>query len=72
MPTNLSQLALYQRRGGHLALAMAPDALARSRLGPLAKKWVCAMYSADRGILVSGYQSDDIPVGVPSGARWLM
>ena len=66
-----ARLALYERRGGYLVLVMAPNTVDPSRIGPLAKRWICTMYSADRGILVSGYQSDDIPVGVPSGARWL-
>lgn len=65
-----ARLAIYTRRGEPMALIQAPNTLPASKLGPLAKPWLCAVYSADRGMLVSGYQSVGTPRGVPGDARW--
>jgi hypothetical protein len=65
------QLAVYERRGGPMVLAMAPNGLPPTRLGLRVKPWISVVYSADRGMIVSGYQSAGIPAGVPSDSTWL-
>ena len=69
-----SELAVYERRGGHVAVVLAPTAAV---VVPTARgrRWLPGLlvtYSADRGIIVTGYQvSSRAAASIPSGARWL-
>lgn len=70
-----AQLALYHRRGGNIAATLTPTihVVSADRRGPrsLAELWV--VYSADRGIIVTGYQvlSRD-EISIPEDTRWLL
>jgi hypothetical protein len=68
------RLAIYLRRGGHLAATISPtlSGVPASRRGPEALPWLLVVYSADRGIIVSGYQiSGSETAAIPEDARWL-
>ena len=69
-----AKLALYQRRGGNMAASLAPtrEAVPASRQGSLSLPWLLVVYSADRGIIVTGYQIASLDeVSIPEGTRWL-
>jgi hypothetical protein len=68
------RLALYERRGGPIAAVLTPTELVLSpaERGPSALPLFLVVYSADRGIIVSGYQvSSVLRTGIPQEARWL-
>lgn len=69
-----ARLAIYFRRGGHIAMTVTPTdrVLPPSRrgVGELPNRLV--VYSADRGIIVTGYQFSTIEAtGIPKEVRWL-
>lgn len=69
-----ARLAVYLRRGGHVATVVCrtADVVSPERLGPGTLPWLIVVYSADRGILVSGYQfSSFATVSIPEDALWL-
>ena len=67
-----ARIALYERRGGHIAGILAPNELALDRRGAKALPWVYVVYSADRGTIISGYQASSLEeLDIPEGARWL-
>ena len=67
-----ARIALYERRGGHVAGILAPNELPPDRRGAKALPWVYVVYSADRGTIISGYQASSVQeVDIPEGARWL-
>jgi hypothetical protein len=69
-----SHLAVYERRGGHVAIVLAATEaiLVPMRRGPLWLPELLVTYSADRGIIVTGYQvSSRAAASIPLGARWL-
>lgn len=68
-----SGLALYRRRGGSLAAVVAVTAsvVPGERLGPNSVANLIAIYSADRDILVTGYQLSRLEAAVPGDALWL-
>lgn len=69
-----ARLVIYQRRGGPVAATFTPSdrVLPASRRGPKALPWLYVVYSADRGIIVSGYQTSGLQtLSVPGDARWL-
>lgn len=68
-------LSVYSRRGGHLAtvLTRTNQVLAAPELGPLWLPELVVVYSADQGIIASGYQaSSRDAVGIPKDAQWLL
>lgn len=68
------RLYILRRRGGHLAVAFAPTSqvIPPVRLGQDAQAWVLVVYSADWGIIVTGYQTNDEPATrLPREATWL-
>lgn len=68
------RIVVYGRRGGHLVAALATTAsvLPRSRQGEASLPWMAVVYSADWGIIVTGYQvSAPEAVALPEDARWL-
>jgi hypothetical protein len=69
-----ARLAIYARRGGSVAIAIATTAAvlppARRGIGELPNLLV--VFSADRGMIVTGYQFSTIEAtGIPKEARWL-
>ena len=69
-----AHLTVYSERGGALAAALAPTAevVQVQRQGPRALTNVAVIYSADRGIIVTGYQFSTLDrIRIPEGARWL-
>jgi hypothetical protein len=68
------RLALYERRGGPIAAALTSTDLVLSpaECGTGALPLFLVVYSADRGIIISGYQvSSMLQIGIPQEARWL-
>lgn len=69
-----ARLAVYQRRGGILAVTITPTerVVPRERLGPLALPNLLVIFSANRGMIVTGYQYSSIEaIGIPKEAQWL-
>jgi len=69
-----ARLATYERRGGHIAVTMTPTSAAvpSVRRTPASLPDVLVVYSADRGIILSGYQVSSLDqTGIPDEARWL-
>jgi hypothetical protein len=69
-----ARLGLYIRRGGHLAAVIADTELAvpRTRRGTTSLPHLLVLYSADRGIIISGYQfSAMTAVAMPKDVLWL-
>ncbi len=70
-----AKLALYQRRGGYVAATLTPTdhAVAAMRRGPRSVEELWVVYSADRGIILTGYQvSSRDEVSIPKDTRWLL
>lgn len=70
-----ARLALYQRRGGYLAATLTPtaDVIPAIRRGPRSRVELWVVYSADRGIILTGYQvSSRDEVSIPKDTRWLL
>lgn len=68
------RVAVYQRRGGSLAacVTLTDRAVPFTRRGPASCALIVVVYSADRAIIVTGYQASAISyVSLPGGARWL-
>jgi hypothetical protein len=66
------QLVVYQRGGGHLAAVLAPTTVAPARQGAQPQPYIYLLYSADRGILITGYQASGLAeIHLPGDARWL-
>ncbi|MBI4492754.1 MAG: hypothetical protein HY690_08195 [Chloroflexi bacterium] len=69
-----ARLAIYVRRGGHIAVTLTAtdEVVPPSRRGARALPELLVVYSADRGIIISGYQISSLATtGVPKNARWL-
>ncbi len=67
-----ARLLIYQRRGGAIAAVLAETALEASRRGSNTRTYLFVAYSADRGILVTGYQIRQIhEIALPEVVRWL-
>jgi hypothetical protein len=69
-----ARLALYRRRGGAIVAAVSStsDIVPISRQGLGSQPWLIVLYSAERGILISGYQfSSFARVSIPGDAQWL-
>ena len=69
-----TSLAVYGRRGGRLAatLTRTVQAVPASQRGPDWLPELLVVYSADRGMIVTGYQvSGRQVIHIPEGARWL-
>jgi hypothetical protein len=67
-------LAIYRRRGGALLLAFTSTArvVPPERLGPNTLPLLAVVYSADRGVIISGYQASALDrVHIPPDAIWL-
>ncbi|MDF3042169.1 MAG: hypothetical protein K0Q71_4875 [Thermomicrobiales bacterium] len=69
-----ARLVIYARRGGSIAGIFAPTefAVPAVRLGPESLPELFGVYSADRGTIVSGYQTlGQQELAIPSNAQWL-
>lgn len=69
-----AQLAVYRRRGGNITATLTPtDAVVTAlRRGLKTLPWLVVVHSADRGIIVSGYQATGLQtMSIPGDARWL-
>lgn len=67
-----ARLVVYKSRGDNSAGVFAPNVVSASRQGPRPEPFIYVIYSADRGIVVTGYQaSSPQEVEVPGSARWL-
>jgi hypothetical protein len=69
-----ARLAVYERRGGVIAVTLTPTsaAVSASRRTPESLPSLLVVFSADRGIILTGYQvSAPDRTGVPEDARWL-
>jgi hypothetical protein len=69
-----ARLAVYARRGGRLATALTATAgsVPVERRGPAALPLLLVVYSADRSMIVTGYQVSSLQVaGISEDARWL-
>lgn len=70
----VARLAVYERRGGHLAITVIRTEIALPRLRRTRESLpeLLVIYSADRGIIVSGYQVSSLDqTGVPRDVLWL-
>ena len=69
-----ARLAVYLRRGGPIAATLTPTSTAVPTAGRTLASLpeMLVIYSADRGIILSGYQASRLEAtGVPQEARWL-
>ena len=69
-----ARLVVYRRRGGDVAATLTPTnrIVPASRRGLKALPWLFVVHSADRGIIVSGYQASGLgTLSMPGNARWL-
>ena len=69
-----ARLAVYERRGDQVAATITPTrrVLPPRRLGPRPLPNLLVVYSAVRGIMVTGYQFSALEnTGIPEGVRWL-
>jgi hypothetical protein len=68
-------LVICTRRGGSIAGTLAPtrSAVPAVRLGSGPSPELFVVYSADRGVIVTGYQcSSRNELAIPEGALWLL
>ena len=69
-----ARIAVYFRRGGHLAAVIAQSGriLPAGRTGEKSLPLFFVVYSADRGIILTGYQaSSPSTIALPGDAQWL-
>lgn len=67
-----ARIVLYRRRGGSVAAVIAPNHIPRARLGADARPYVFVVFAADRGTIITGYQTSfAVPPNVPEDALWL-
>ncbi len=67
-----ARVAVYARREGHMVATLSANVVSMGRRGPKALPLLFVVYSADRGMIVSGYQVSSLQaVDVPGEALWL-
>lgn len=69
-----ADIALSYLRGGNIVLAAAPthEAVPESRRGPGSLPLTVVVYSADRGLLLTGYQASSLDkIRIAEDALWL-
>jgi hypothetical protein len=55
-----------------MAAIIAQNRIPQGRLGSGALPWILVVLSADRGTIVTGYQSSSsTPANIPEGGLWL-
>jgi hypothetical protein len=66
-----ARIVLYQRRGGCLAAIIAQNRIPAERRGADALPWLLVVFSADRGTIITGYQtSSDMLSNIPEDGLW--
>jgi hypothetical protein len=68
------QIAVYERRGGHIAAVIAPieHVVPAQRRGPESESLITVVYAADRGSIITGYQIAQVRTAfIPENALWL-
>jgi hypothetical protein len=66
------RVALFRRRGGDMVAVLGQNRIPANRLGPQALPWILVVFSADRGTIISGYQtSSDTLANIPEDSLWL-
>lgn len=68
------RLAIYERRGGHVAATIAPTerVVPPARQGRRPQPWLLVIYLVDQGIILTAYQFSTLEqTGIPKEARWL-
>jgi|GEM_PF-5730541 len=71
---DMSRIAIYVRRGGNLSaiLAQSERVLPAHRRGEKSLPLLFVVYSADRAIILSGYQATSLQtIALPEDIRWL-
>lgn len=66
--------AIYIRRGGNIAVVLAATEriVPADRRGPTSAPLLFVVHSADRGMLITGYQASSLArISLPEGVRWL-
>lgn len=69
-----SRLAVFERRGGGVAVTIAPTngITPPMQTGGGALPHLIVVYAADRGCIITGYQFSKLDqLGIPEGAQWL-
>jgi hypothetical protein len=69
-----AHLVVYRRRGGNLAAVLTETTriIEGHRLGANWDPLFFVVYSADPGIILSGYQANSLnPIALPEDVRWL-
>lgn len=67
-----ARLVIYEARGGNVAAAFADNEVPEERLGANAEPFIWVVYSADRGMLITGYQVSGLEtVRLGEKVRWL-
>ncbi|MGH2353029.1 MAG: hypothetical protein ACRDJN_15575 [Chloroflexota bacterium] len=69
-----ARLVVYARRGGSIAVTLTPTSatVPPERRTPASLPLLLVVYSADRGMMISGYQISGLETaGIPQEARWL-
>lgn len=66
-----ARLAVYETRQTYVAVVISPNTVPESRQGPVRGEYVQVVYSANRGRIISGWQTDDPTGNVPERARWI-
>src|SRR5262245_54500080 len=67
-----ARLAIYADRGGVIAASFGPNSASAMSRGARPEPWLFVVYSADRGMLITGYQVSGLhTVRIPGSARWL-
>ena len=69
-----TRIDVFEQRGGVISVAIAATSVAvpANRLEPSPLESLLVVYSADRDIIVSGYQFSSMEeVSIPEEARWL-
>lgn len=67
-----TRIVIYDRRGGPIAGFFARNAVPTLRRGARPLPWLYVVYAADRGSIISGYQTTSLSeIAIPRGATWL-
>ncbi|MGI8553442.1 MAG: hypothetical protein ACR2PL_22060 [Dehalococcoidia bacterium] len=67
-----ARLALYGRRGGSMAGVLSPSVVPFRRRGAQALPWLVIVFAADRGVIISAYQTGAVSnVSLSEEVQWL-
>lgn len=67
-----TRIAVYERQGGAIAAALATNTIPADRLGEQRQQYLFIVYSAERGTIITGYQTEGMSeLSIPETVRWL-